>query len=92
MFPRTSAIVEVFFYIYTFTLEECLVFIYEPQCWGLILIKYIIMLTFAIFIYVLVCFISDWNLIWPITLLVKGGLGDKAIAIIWGILLIAGLN
>lgn len=50
------------------------------------------MLTFAIFIYVLVCFISDWNLIWPITLLVKGGLGDKVIAIIWGIFLIAGLN
>jgi hypothetical protein len=54
--------------------------------------KNIIMLTFANFIYVLVCFISDWNLLWPITLLVKGGLGDKAIAIIWGIILIVGLN
>lgn len=50
------------------------------------------MLTLAIIIYVLNCFISNWNFIWPITLLVNGGLGDKAIAIIWGILLIAGLN
>ena len=38
------------------------------------------------------CFISNWNLIWPITLLAKGEIGDKAIAIIWAILLIAGLN
>lgn len=50
------------------------------------------MLTLAIIIYTFNCFISNWNFIWPITLLVNGRLGDKAIAIIWGILLIAGLN
>ena len=50
------------------------------------------MLTLAIIIYVFMCFISNWNLIWPIILLVNGGLGDKVIAIIWAILLIAGLN
>ena len=50
------------------------------------------MLTFAIIIYVFMCFISNWNFIWPITMLTRGGLGDMAIAVIWGILLIAGLN
>ena len=50
------------------------------------------MLTFAIIFYVFMCFISNWNFIWPITLLINGGLGDKAIAIIWGVLLIAGVN
>ena len=55
-------------------------------------LKTMIMLTFAIIFYVFMCFISNWNLIWPITLLVDGGIGDKAIAIIWAILLISGLN
>ena len=50
------------------------------------------MLTLAIIIYVFMCFISNWNLIWPITMLAYGGLGDKAIVIVWGILLITGLN
>ena len=50
------------------------------------------MLTFAIIFYVFTCFISNWNLIWPITLLVKDEIGDKAIAIIWSIPLISGLN
>lgn len=50
------------------------------------------MLTIAIIFYIFMCFISNWNLIWPVTMLLEGGLGDKAIAIIWVILLIAGLN
>lgn len=50
------------------------------------------MLTLAIIIYVFMCWISNWNLIWPITMLLRGGLGDKAIAIAWVILLIAGLS
>ena len=50
------------------------------------------MLTIAITFYIIMCFISNWNLIWPITMLLGGGLGDKAIAIIWVILLISGLN
>ena len=55
-------------------------------------LKTMIMLTFAIIFYVFMCFISNWNFIWPITMLTRGGLGDMAIAVIWGILLIAGLN
>ncbi len=50
------------------------------------------MLTLAIIIYLFMCFISNWNIFWPITMLINGGLGDKAIAIGWGILLYAGLN
>jgi hypothetical protein len=38
------------------------------------------------------CFISNWDFLWPLTMLLDGGLGDKIIAIIWGILLIAGLS
>jgi hypothetical protein len=50
------------------------------------------MLTLACIIYVFMCFISGWNLFWPIKMLIDGGLGDKLIAIGWGLLLIAGLN
>lgn len=50
------------------------------------------MLTLSIIIYVFMCFISNWDIFWPLTMLSKGGLGDWAIVIIWGILLIAGLN
>ncbi|MCD8393459.1 MAG: hypothetical protein LUC85_01320 [Bacteroidales bacterium] len=50
------------------------------------------MLTIAAISYIFMCFISDWNLLWPIQMLVRGGLGDKAIAIVWGLLLIGGLN
>lgn len=50
------------------------------------------MLTLAIIIYVFLCFISNWNIFWPIKLLIDGAIGDKAIAIGWAILLISGLN
>lgn len=50
------------------------------------------MLTLAIVFYLFMCFISNWNLIWPITLLTRGGLGDIAVAIGWVIILIIGLN
>ena len=50
------------------------------------------MLTIAIIFYIFMCFISNWDFIWPLTMLSKGGLGDWAIVIIWVILLIAGLN
>ena len=51
-----------------------------------------VMLTFACVVYVFMCWISGWNLFWPLTLLFEGALGDKIIAIGWGALLIAGLN
>lgn len=50
------------------------------------------MLTLAIIIYVFMCFISNWDLLWPITMITRGGLGDMAIVVVWGILLIGGLN
>ena len=49
------------------------------------------MLTFAIIFYIFMCWISDWNLLWPLKML-GGGLGDIAIAVVWVILLISGLN
>lgn len=50
------------------------------------------MLIVAIIAYIFMCWVSNWNLIWPITMLINGGLGDKAIAIIWAICLIIGLG
>lgn len=50
------------------------------------------MLTLAIVFYVFMCFISNWDLLWPLTMLSKGGLGDIAIVVVWVIVLIAGLN
>lgn len=50
------------------------------------------MLTLAIIIYVFMCFISNWDLLWPITMITRGGLGDMAIVVVWVILLIGGLN
>lgn len=50
------------------------------------------MLTLAAIIYVFMCFISGWNIFWPIKMLVDGAIGDKAIAIGWTIFLICGLN
>lgn len=50
------------------------------------------MLTLAVISYIFMCFISNWNIFWPIKMLIDGGLGDKAIAIIWGIILFAGLS
>lgn len=49
------------------------------------------MLTIVIIAYVFMCWISNWNIFWPIKMLVDGALGDKIIAIVWGIMLIAGL-
>ena len=49
------------------------------------------MLTFALVFYVFMCFISNWDFFWFLTML-KGGLGDWAIVIIWVIILIVGLN
>ncbi|MDE5811503.1 MAG: hypothetical protein K2H61_04240 [Muribaculaceae bacterium] len=49
------------------------------------------MLTFALITYVFMCWISNWNILWPLKMLMEGGLGDKAIAIGWIILLIAAL-
>lgn len=50
------------------------------------------MLILAGIIYVIMCFISDWDFLWPLTMLLKGGLGDWAIVIIWAILLYNGLT
>lgn len=49
------------------------------------------MLTIAIIFYIFMCWISNWNFLWPLKML-QGGLGDIAITIIWVILLIAGLS
>jgi hypothetical protein len=50
------------------------------------------MFTLACIIYVFMCFISGWNFLWPLKMLIDGGLGDKLIALGWGALLIASLN
>lgn len=44
------------------------------------------MLTLASVIYIFMCWISNWNLLWPLSMLIKGGLGDKLIAIGWSVL------
>ena len=44
------------------------------------------MLTFASIIYIFMCWISNWNILWPLRMLIDGGLGDKAIGIGWTIL------
>lgn len=49
------------------------------------------MLTLASIIYLFMCWISKWNILWPLRMLIDGGLGDKAIAIGWSILFIAAL-
>ena len=49
------------------------------------------MLTIAIIFYVIMCFISNWDLTWPLTMLSNGGLGDWLIVIVWAIFLIIGL-
>lgn len=50
------------------------------------------MLTIAIIFYVFMCWISNWDLLWPITMITRGGLGDWLIVIVWAIFLIGGLN
>ena len=50
------------------------------------------MFTLAAIIYMIMCFISNWDFLWPITMLIRGGIGDKAIAIVCGIILYAGLS
>lgn len=47
------------------------------------------MFAFVCIFYFFMCFISGWNFLWPIKMLVDGGIGDKAIAIVWFIMLIA---
>lgn len=49
------------------------------------------MLTLAVVIYIFMCWISNWNILWPVEMLIKGSLGDKAIAIGWTILFITAL-
>ena len=74
-------------------ISSCTFFVLSAFIWELGSVKsYITMLTFAVIFYIFMCFISNWNLIWPITMLISGGLGDKAIAIIWAICLIIGLG
>ncbi len=50
------------------------------------------MLTFAIIFYIFMCFISNWDLVWPLTMISKGGLGDWAIVVVWVVCLIIGLT
>ncbi len=50
------------------------------------------MITLAAIIYLFMCYISNWNIFWPLKMLFKGAIGDKVIAIGWGILLYCGLN
>lgn len=45
------------------------------------------MLTLAAIAYIFMCWISNWNLLWPLTLFFDGALGDKLIAIGLGSLL-----
>ncbi len=49
------------------------------------------MLTLAFIIYLFMCWISNWNILWPLKMLIGGAIGDKAIAIGWIILLIVAL-
>lgn len=49
------------------------------------------MLTLAFIIYLFMCWISNWNILWPLKMLIDGAIGDKAIAIGWIILLIVAL-
>ena len=48
------------------------------------------MLVIAIIFYVFMCWISNWNLLWPLKML-SGGLGDILITVVWVILFIVGL-
>ena len=50
------------------------------------------MLALACFIYVFMCWLSNWNLLWSLKMLSDGGIGDWLIVIVWIILLIVGLN
>lgn len=50
------------------------------------------MLTLASIIYIFMCWISNWNILWPIKMLIDGGFGDKIIAIGWTILLMTALK
>ena len=49
------------------------------------------MLALAIIFYIFMCFISDWDFLWPLTMIQKGGLGDILLTIGWVICLIIGL-
>lgn len=54
--------------------------------------QFMIMLTLAAIVYVFTCWISNWNFLWPLTLLLEGALGDKLIAIGWAVCLVVGLS
>lgn len=49
------------------------------------------MLTLASIIYIFMCWISNWNILWPVKMMIDGGLGDKIIAISWTILMMTAL-
>ena len=49
------------------------------------------MLTFVSIIYIFMCWISNWNIIWPISMVTRGGLGDKLIAFGWTVMFITAL-
>ena len=49
------------------------------------------MLTLASIIYIFMCWISNWNILWPVKRTIDGGLGDKIIAIGWTILMMTAL-
>lgn len=50
------------------------------------------MLILASIIYLFMCWISNWNILWPLKMLIDGGLGDKVIAIGWTILCVVALK
>lgn len=50
------------------------------------------MLVFAGVFYLFMCWISNWNLLWPLKMLSDGGIGDWLIVIVWVILLAVGLS
>ena len=50
------------------------------------------MLSLAIISYLIMCWITNWDILWPLTMLTKGGLGDWLIVGIWVIILLAGLD
>ena len=41
------------------------------------------------FFYIFMVIISRYNILWPVTMILHGGPGDKAIAIVWIILFIS---
>lgn len=50
------------------------------------------MLVIAGIFYIFMCWISNWNLLWPLKMIFDGGIGDWLIVIVWVIIFISGLN